>query len=435
MIARIIKSISPIERVFIAMAVLSLAAVLVPHQWLQTSLEFEPTQYFAQLRGDNHDQGNSEAIWLDKKAQHWQCSVQPGAQDPYCSIQIHVKDQNDVGFDLRRYNTMKVWMDYQGDAQYIRLYLRNRHPNYYRPDVDLSTKYNTVELPVADLAKGLELSMDDFVVAGWWLIGGNIPLEYARPEFNDVAIIEVQTGSRVRSGVHKLQLKKIEWAGPLVEQAVLYQAIIVIWSLAVLAMLLCRLIKAQREVQRQLLIQQELKEVNTALSLETQRFEELAKTDALTGLLNRVGVRDILYRSVVDWRTQGIPFSFILIDIDNFKTINDTYGHAKGDEILVEASQLMLNEIRQSDALTRWGGEEFVLTCPGCRLEQAVQIAEKLRTTLEDKLKCHSEPVTASFGVATMKSTNLDKLFHKADKALYRAKKRGRNQICTELDL
>lgn len=432
--ARMMRSISRVERAFIAMALISLAVILLPDQWLQTSYEFTPTHHVAQLRGDNFDGGNSEATWLNKGAQHWQCAIKLGAQDPYCSIQIHVTDQNDVGIDLSRYDKMTIWLDYQGDARYMRFYLRNRHPNYYQPDIDLSTKYNTIEVPVVELANGLELNMDDFVVAGWWLIGGNIPLEYSQPEFNEVSIIEVQTGSRVRSGVHQLQLKKIRWAGPLINQNSLYQGIIVVWSLAVLAMLAYRLIMAQREIKRQMLIQQELKEVNAALSLETRRFEELAKTDSLTGLLNRVGIRDILYRSVVDWRTQNIPFSFIIIDLDNFKIINDTHGHAEGDQVLVEAARLMLHEIRQNDALTRWGGEEFVLACPGCRLDQATQIAEKLRSTLEENLKCHGEPVTASFGVATMKAANLDKLFQKADKALYRAKKRGRNQVCSESD-
>lgn len=175
--------------------------------------------------------------------------------------------------------------------------------------------------------------------------------------------------------------------------------------------------------------------INAALSLETRRFEELAKTDSLTGLLNRVGIRDILYRSVVEWRTEHIPFSFIIIDLDNFKAINDTYGHAAGDEVLKQAACLMLKEIRQNDSLTRWGGEEFVLTCPGCRLNQAALIAEKLRVTLEENLECHGERITASFGVATMKAANLDKLFKKADKALYQAKKLGRNHVCTEADL
>lgn len=432
--ARMMRSISRVERAFIAMALLSLAVILVPDQWLETSFEFEPTQHFARLLGDDYSQGNSEVSWLDKAAQRWQCAIMPGAQDPYCSIQIFVTDQHDVGIDLSRYDKMTIWLDYQGDARYMRFYLRNRHPDYYQPDIDMSTKYNMVEVPVAELANGLELNMDDFVVAGWWLIGGNIPLEYAQPEFNEVSIIEVQTGSRVRSGVHQLQLKKIRWTGPLINQNSLYQGIIVVWSLAVLAMLAYRLIMAQREIKRQMLIQQELKEVNAALSLETRRFEELAKTDSLTGLLNRVGIRDILYRSVVDWRTQNIPFSFIIIDLDNFKVINDTHGHAEGDQVLVEAARLMLHEIRQNDALTRWGGEEFVLACPGCRLDQATQIAEKLRSTLEENLKCHGEPVTASFGVATMKAANLDKLFQKADKALYRAKKRGRNQVCSESD-
>ncbi|HEY7774410.1 MAG TPA: GGDEF domain-containing protein [Marinagarivorans sp.] len=430
--SRPLRSLSRLEFALAIMAVLSIGIVAVPDTWLQTSLQLHPSHYPATLFGDQTSHGNSKPSWLNSSEQRWQCTIHQGAQDPYCSMQLDVTDKGDNGLDLSRYRKMTIWADYQGDAKYLRLYLRNRHPNYYIPNLDLSTKYNAIEVPVADLSRGLQLNMSDFVVAGWWLVGGDIPLENAQPEFNDISIIEVQTGSRVRSGRHEIQLKKIEWTGPLIAPKTLYQAVIVAWSMVVFGILLYRLIIAQREIKRQASIQKELMAINAALSLETRRFEELAKTDCLTGLLNRVGIRDILYRSLVEWRTLHTPFSFIIIDLDNFKAINDTYGHAAGDEVLKDAAELMLKKVRPADALTRWGGEEFVLACPKCNLEQAAQIAEKLRSTLETHLRCRGQTVTASFGVSTMKATNLDKLFKKADNALYQAKKLGRNRVCTE---
>src|SRR5690606_16245480 len=108
------------------------------------------------------------------------------------------------------------------------------------------------------------------------------------------------------------------------------------------------------------------------------------------------------------------------------------YGHDVGDVVLKDAAKLMLESVRRTDALARWGGEEFVLACPDTTLAQAAQVAENLRATLEAKLKCQGNPVTASFGVATMKEDKLDSLFKKADVALYLAKQLSRNRVCTE---
>lgn len=412
---------------------LSIAIVAIPQSWLQTSFELEPSLYPAQILGDVYVGGNSEARWLDKDSQKWVCNLNKGAQDPYCSMQLDVTNKAGVGLDLSRFDKMTIWVDYHGSATHLRLYLRNRHSNYYIPGNEMSTKYNMIEAPAEDLANGLELRMSDFSVAGWWLIGGNIPLSDSHPQFNEVAIIEMQTGSTVRSGAHEMQLKKISWSGPLVKQSTLYQAVIIAWSAAMLCILSYRLINAQRELKRQRLIQEELMEINASLSLETLRFEELAKTDLLTGLRNRVGIRDILYRGLLDWRDNKAPFSFILIDLDRFKSINDTYGHDIGDEVLKDAAKLMRANVRETDALTRWGGEEFVLACPNTNLEQAAHIAENLRKSFEAHLRCKGKPVTASFGVATMSEGNLEKLFKKADKALYRAKEMGRNRVCAKV--
>lgn len=430
--AKVIRSVSFVDIALAIMVAASIGVVALPKDWLQTSLEIVPSQYRANLLGDAYVGGNSKARWVDERAQRWQCNLQPGAQDPYCSLQLFPTNADGAGLDLSRFDKMTIWAEYSGDATHLRLYLRNRHPNYFKPDIEMSTKYNQIEIPVRALSNGLELRMSDFTVAGWWLIGGNVPLSDSQPEFNDVAIFELQTGSTVRSGTHEIQLKKIRWSGPLVKQSTLYQVVIIIWSAAMICFLLFRLVTAQRELKTQRTTQEELMSINASLSLETKRFEQLAKTDLLTGLRNRVGIRDILYRGLVDWRDKQTPFSFIIIDLDNFKKINDTYGHDVGDTVLKNAAKLMLEHVRGTDTLSRWGGEEFVLTCPDTTLAQAAQAAENLRAALEGQLRCQGKPVTASFGVATMTEAKLEKLFKKADLALYRAKLLGRNCVCIE---
>lgn len=431
-ILRVIKSASYIDLALMFLVFVSLVIVVAPEKWFQTSFELEPHHYPAQIHGDRYSGGNSEAHWLDKRSQRWMCELKPGAEAPFCSMQVDLTDAQGKGIDLSRFDTMTIWADYTGNASHLRFYLRNRHPNYYKPGVDLSTKYNTIEVPVNALSTGLQVRMADFNVATWWLIGGNVPLKDSQPEFNEVAILEVQTGSMVRSGTHEVQVMKLVWTGRLVSQSTLYKAVIVLWSAAMLCTLVGRLVSAQRELKNQRAAQAELRTINDFLNQETRRFEQLANTDLLTGLRNRVGIRDIFYRGVVGWRNKRTPFSFIIIDLDNFKQINDTYGHDIGDVVLKDAAKLMLESVRHTDALARWGGEEFVLACPDTTLAQAAQIAENLRSTLEAKLKCDGNPVTASFGVATMKDDKLDNLYKKADMALYRAKQLGRNRVCTD---
>lgn len=431
--ARPTSYISKLELGLTVMAVLSVAIIMIPSERLRTSFTLTPTDYPAALVDDAYSGGNSQVRWLDADSQHWQCELGRASINPYCSLQINVTNAEDVGMDLSRYDKLTIWADYRGNAKHLRIYLRNRHPNYYTPSNSLSTKYNSIEVQVDQLATGLELRVEDFAVATWWLIGGEVPLSFSQPEFNEVAIIEVQTGSNVRSGTHEIQLQKIVWSGPLIAQATLYQGVIITWAIVIFSMLIHRLLNMRAELNRERQYQLELLAINRSLNLESRHYEDLAKTDALTGLLNRVGIRDVLHQGLKDWRDLGAPFSFIIIDLDKFKQINDTHGHDIGDKILQNTAHLMLSRVRRTDTLARWGGEEFVLACPNTTLDQALQVAENLRAELEHSLNHQGTVITASFGVASMTEPNLDNLFKRADTALYKAKNLGRNRVYSDL--
>lgn len=428
-----IKFISKLEVTLVVMALVSVGVLLMPKDYLRTSFTIDPTEYPAILVDDEYTGGNSEVSWVDQDAQRWRCEIGQASSEPYCSIQIDVTNADDIGIDLSEFDTMTVWGDYEGSATHLRIYLRNRHPNYYDPNNSITTKYNAVEVMTEDLSSGLSVDMkQDFSVASWWLVAGEIPLVFSRPEFNEVSIIEFQTGSSVRSGTHEFELEKITWSGFLVAPATLYQGVIVAWAVLIFGMLFYRLLNMRSELKRQRKHQAELIAINRSLNLKSKRYQDMAKTDALTGLPNRVGIRNMLHRGMIDWRDRGEPFSFIIVDLDNFKNINDTYGHDVGDKILKEASHIMLSRVRRTDALARWGGEEFVLVCPGTTLEQASRAAENLRAELEGSLIYEGASITASFGVASMTDTDLDHLFKKADNALYKAKELGRNRVVGE---
>jgi diguanylate cyclase (GGDEF)-like protein len=157
-----------------------------------------------------------------------------------------------------------------------------------------------------------------------------------------------------------------------------------------------------------------------------------ASTDALTGLPNQRAVQVNLRRMSAQALRSGFPLAAIMFDLDHFKRINDTYGHAKGDQVLATVGQVTAGAIRASDFAGREGGEEFVVLLPATDREQAAIVAEHLRKAIAlIQIPDVDREITASFGVAALPddSTEPDGLLRCADRALYTAKSRGRNRV------
>jgi diguanylate cyclase (GGDEF)-like protein len=176
--------------------------------------------------------------------------------------------------------------------------------------------------------------------------------------------------------------------------------------------------------------QEELEKNLAALQIEKSEYEKSSKEDPLTGCLNRAGFSSILLREQENLSKNGCPVSFVMLDIDHFKEVNDTYGHSVGDEVLVNLTRLIRDKIRNTDALVRWGGEEFVILCGDTPIQNAQFLAEKLRHAIETTQLIKQQVVTCSFGIAEMVAGEDPKrLFDRADKALYASKQAGRNRV------
>lgn len=170
--------------------------------------------------------------------------------------------------------------------------------------------------------------------------------------------------------------------------------------------------------------------VNRRLAQAVRELERLASTDFLTGTVNRRQFEKLVEAEVVRSRRYGNRLSQILLDVDRFKSINDRFGHAQGDRVLVELSRLLEANLREVDVLARWGGEEFVILLPQCDLEQAAAVAEKLRACLDAHRIDGVGRVTASFGVAEhADGESLGQWLQRVDRALYAAKCAGRNTV------
>ncbi|MCP8899291.1 GGDEF domain-containing protein [Gilvimarinus xylanilyticus] len=420
---------SPTDLGLALLAILSVAILMMPKQWITREYQLPLSEFQTAVFSDAVIGGNSRATMLEK-ANAWECSLRAGFEDPFCSFQIALVGPDGKGLDLSIYESMTLNLRYEGSANGVRLYLRNRHPHYYVVGDLTTTKYNGAELDVDSLNRGAyTFRLKDFSVADWWITSKSIPMALSHPDFNDVLFIEIQTGSDVRSGEHRFELESISWSGPIVRQSTLYRALVVIWSAAIVLVLLIRVVTLNLQLQRHARYQSELQKINGLLNVKNRKFEELAKTDALTGVANRLGVREVLYRSLNDWRAKRTPLSLIMVDIDHFKTINDKHGHDMGDKVLQVVAETFTHSVRQTDLVARWGGEEFIVICPNTELLQAQSVAENLRGRLANTLVGGAVHITASFGVSTLSDNNLDELFRQADDALYQAKASGRNRV------
>ncbi len=181
------------------------------------------------------------------------------------------------------------------------------------------------------------------------------------------------------------------------------------------------------------MLNQEIARAHEDLEVKTKELEKLSTTDSLTGAYNRMKIEAILDDEIARVNRFGDELSMIMLDLDEFKMINDTYGHQAGDHVLQKAAELLQDNIRKTDSLGRWGGEEFMIICPHTGSKGAWQLAEKLRL----KMMCadfgRAGKVTGSFGVSQyVPGEDVDSLLRRADQAMYRAKAGGRNR--TELN-
>ena len=170
---------------------------------------------------------------------------------------------------------------------------------------------------------------------------------------------------------------------------------------------------------------------NIELAAKNELLEKLSQTDYLTGILNRRKINEELQKEYQRAkRYDNSTFSIVLLDVDWFKNINDTYGHDKGDIVLKEIVSVISSQLRITDNLARWGGEEFLILCPSTDLSGAATIAKKIQSAIEKNNFSISHKITISGGVCEYNnSLSLDDLIIKADYKLYEAKSKGRNQI------
>jgi diguanylate cyclase (GGDEF)-like protein len=178
----------------------------------------------------------------------------------------------------------------------------------------------------------------------------------------------------------------------------------------------------------------ELIERNDALEEVNKQVERMAYTDVLTGIGNRRAANEEIESYISRSHSDNKPLSLAILDIDHFKHVNDTFGHLAGDDVLFRLAAAIKHDLRPSDQVYRWGGEEFILLLPDTAIESADAVCKRLRNTLNDCVHGQVGKVTVSIGVASLQhEDDLDSLITRCDVFLYTAKENGRDQVVSSL--
>lgn len=186
---------------------------------------------------------------------------------------------------------------------------------------------------------------------------------------------------------------------------------------------------------------EEIKKNNPRSEILDKLFNELylfATKDHLTGVFNRYALNELLGHEMERAFRHGHPLAVIMLDIDDFKKYNDTFGHLQGDEALRTVTKLVMKNTRKEDFVARYGGEEFIIVLPETAMKKAIEIGERIRIAInstkvkrvEKDIVKGFEDTTVSMGIAQLTRKGIQDMVHRADVALYKAKKEGKNKIC-----
>jgi diguanylate cyclase (GGDEF)-like protein len=368
------------------------------------------------------DGAPADIQWVDQSRFHFTCQFPQADVDQGCSFgyPLHAEEITH-GTDLSHFRTLNLVVKYTGNARYLRVAIRNFDPRFSTREDLNSPKYNYVNIPTQDLARPVPINLGEFWVPEWWIAQYDLPRELSQPDLSNATIFSIDLRGELGGSHHDIRIEKIEFVGDWISAESWYLGILCLWMVIAATFGISQWVQLRRRTREQ---SRKIDDLET----EKEKYRQLSTLDALTNVLNRHGIE----RFVETLQGSNVSAAVIIIDIDFFKDVNDQRGHYGGDRVLRTMGDILRAHTRSTDGLGRWGGEEFVLVCPGASLAKGAELAEKLRQKImvtnflpEDPL-----PITASFGVsASRPDQSFEDTFRQADQALYLAKSRGRNCV------
>jgi diguanylate cyclase (GGDEF)-like protein len=410
--------------VVLLIGILLTGLAVAGHRFLpERRLALDPSQDLANaFVMQSGDGAPADIKWVDQSRFHFACQFPETAVDQGCSFgyQLHSGIASE-GTDLSPFHTLNLAVRYEGKARYLRVAVRNFDKRFSTLEDLNSPKYNFVNIPARDMRQPVAIKLREFWVPEWWVDQYDLPRSMSGPDLSNATIFSLDLRGNLAGTHHDIKIDRIEFVGDWISAESWYLGILCVW------MILATTYGVSHWLQLRHKHREQRKKIHD-LESEKEEYRRLSTLDALTNVLNRHGIE----RFVERLQAAGAPASVIVIDIDHFKRVNDLRGHYGGDRVLRKVGEILREHTRSSDGLGRWGGEEFVLVCPGASLVHAADLAEKLRQKILQGNFIPEDPltITASFGVATSyPGQSFDEVFQQADEALYLAKARGRNTV------
>ena len=426
--AQLARTLGYARYLFAALLVLTMSLLAWQHYGMEDVVDLTDARFQLSADGDGNSGGKSQAS-VERRGNDvvFRCRIVKSMEWPYCKLFITLANVHNDGIDMSRYSDITLAVDYQGPGPArLGMALVNAEDGLTHPDQWQTYKINQVEAVEVSKA-GRVIPLRWFTVAQWWKDMAHPPVEHSFTQIDNIVRTELLTPADAAEGEHVYVVHAIRLHGKLVSQTALLVGLMGVWIFcaiawpAATAFILRSRLKESKKALRL------LGEVNKALELEARELAGQAHIDPLTGVLNRQGLRAALMNTST---LMADPMSVVFVDIDHFKSINDTHGHDVGDEVLRKFANVVASGLRSSDQLVRWGGEEFLIVCPMTRVDQAKLVADALRRALHQQAWPAGLRVTASFGVAQhQQGEEIGTVIKHADQQLYNAKACGRDRV------
>ena len=429
-----------LRRLLIVLLAVTVVALLWNAFGMNSTLVIDASSPYAIAALDDRmpDSGHSVGTFTrENRRLTLDCQIAYGYEWPFCEVMIQFAPAP-RGIDLSRYDAVRLWISASGPEaqQRVRLFFRNSDPAYSKASDPQSQKVMELSYDPARYPQGYEVPLSRFTVSGWWIDEHPMTLDLEAPDFRNATMIAFSTGPKVDPGLHTIRVDRIELTGKLIPASTFRLGIIAVWMLSVLGYLVFDGLLTRNQLRLSAASQHSLQRLNESLRLETRSLARMARTDPLTGVLNRKGLADELMRLVRMGGDAIFPLTLVFIDIDHFKRVNDEHGHDVGDQVIQGLTDLVRSAVQRDDLFARWGGEEFLLVFRDTPGVEGRNIAERLRERISGAQWPDGVRVTCSFGVAEWhRGEDLGDGIKRADEAMYRAKQNGRDRVEIQLEL
>ena len=416
-----------LELAFAFLLATTLAAIFLEDRLLDRTTTLHPSGRVAHGWHAHSDSmiGGASRVRADPRTPlSWACELRPGYAYPFCGAELlfdpHVRGD---GLDLSRTEKVLIAYSYRGPAETVRINLKNFDPRYTKEGLASTAKFNTAEIKARGSRSVVELSLADFTVADWWLNENKIPPHLVRTQFDNVASLEVQTGTEAPLGKYHFTIHSISLRGRLLTQAEWYLLLLGTWVAAIGAFLSQRVYAATKALRLEKQARQTAEEAAATL----------ARNDALTGFLNRNSFREALAAALA---AEGAPAAgaLTLVDVRNVNEVNSAAGEDEGDAFLSELSRRISMKCGEEAVLGRIGGSEFAFFSAGTHEEQdalAVRVVQALADPVAVAGSRSLDPIV-SLGTARFPEhgSDVSALLRAADIALHEARRSAEANRC-----